>query len=655
MCGIAGFQGDFSDGLLERMNRALAHRGPDDRDSYLDRDSATGLTHVRLSIIDLSSRGRQPMWDEAKEHALVYNGEIYNYKELRRELHKRGEILRSNSDSEVLLRLLIRKGAAALDELNGIFSFAFFSRRSKELLLARDCFGIKPLYFSELPRGFLFASELKALLEEGSLDRQVDILALHSYLTFLWCPSPHTPLRAVKKLPPGHAMLVRSGRVSRTWKYYEIPYSTKPPALPGPELEEEFGRALHTAVQRQLVSDVPIGAMLSGGLDSSAIVALARREVGKHELPCFTVRSSEEAYRQEGVAFDLSYARKVARHLDVELHDIPVAADLLERMALMLFHLEEPQGDLAPLHVLSISQLARSQGVKVLLSGCGSDDILGGYRRHIALQAERYWTWLPACLRRGLETAARRLPQKTATLRRVRKALAHAGMSPDQRLLHYFVWLPGERARLLIHPERESEAGAPLDALSNALGQIPSPVPPLNQMLFLDTKFFQTDHNLNYVDKMSMAAGVETRVPFLDQDLVALAARLPLEYKVRGRTGKWILRRMMRDYLPREVIFRPKAGFGVPLRTWLRNDLKEVVRDILSKESLDRRKIFNTRAVEQLLDDHQSGRIDAAYPILVLACTEIWLRVFLDGMQPSTLVSAQAGERVGLAGSPASR
>lgn len=631
MCGIAGFSGAFGRDLLVRMSAAIAHRGPDGDGSLIAREGTVGLAHRRLAIIDLSPTGAQPMSDAATGVAITYNGEIYNYRELRAQLEAGGATFVGNSDTEVILRLYLQRGREALSSLNGIFALAIWDPRDDTLLVARDGIGVKPLYYAALPRGVVFASELKALLECEDLDRTVDPRTVWMHLTYLWSPTPHTMLKSVRKLEPGCGLRIRNGRIVERWRFYELPYPT-PAFVGGPDAAAGAVRsALETAVQRQMVADVPVGAFLSGGVDSSAIVAFARRQASGRSIQCFTIETTSSA-REEGFVDDLPYARQVASHLGVDLHAIRVGPEIVEHFERMVRHLDEPQADLAPLNALMICELARDHGIKVLLSGAGGDDVFSGYRRHYALMQERWWAWMPAPLRRSIAAAARSLPAGRPLARRLKKAFGDAALDGDARLVSYFAWLPRADSELILSSSFRAELSGwdPFEPLIDSLGSIKGERDRLNRMLFLESKYFLCDHNLNYTDKMGMAVGVEVRVPFLDPDVVRLAASLPAGLKQRGREGKWVLKRALAGELPDSVIYRPKTGFGVPLRRWLRHELRDMVSDLLSDASLVRRGIFDPAAVAAMRRDDEAGRIDAAYPLLALCCIEMWCRIFLD-------------------------
>lgn len=629
MCGIFGFSGRFDGAVLAAMAASLSHRGPDDRGLLLQPAQGLGMGQTRLSIIDLSPAGHQPMTDASGRYTVVYNGEIYNYRELRADLAAQGVVFRSHTDTEVLLELFARVGEAVLSRLNGIFALAIWDHQGQELFLARDGMGVKPMFFTECRLGFGFGSELKALMP--LLDqRTLDVASLHRYLSFLWCPGDGTPLREVRKLLPGQAMVVREGRIVRRWTWYELPARRGPGApLPLTDVVQATTAALRTAVQRQLVADVPVGAFLSGGLDSSAIAVFAREQAP--DLRCFTIDLTGGT--DAGFADDLPYARRVARHLGVELDVVTVDAS---RMAMdlerMVHLLDEPLADPAPLNVLYISQLARERGYKVLLSGSGGDDLFTGYRRHLALRYEGLWSWLPLSARGLLASSANRLDAGSAIGRRAQRLFANAGADGPHRLAGYFSWASEARLRSLYSPAFAAELADQRadDPLVQFIDGLAPGVPPMEQMLALEQRFFLADHNLAYTDRMSMAAGVEVRVPFLDPDLVELAARIPDRFKQHGRTGKWVLKKAMEPYLPRDVIYRPKTGFGAPLRRWLQHELSPLVNELLAPETLARRGLFDPLAVQALRADDGAGRVDAAYTLLALMSIEIWCRHYID-------------------------
>jgi asparagine synthase (glutamine-hydrolysing) len=630
MCGILGFSGGFELAALSAGLGSIAHRGPDDSGVFTDAVAGVGLGFVRLSILDLSPTGHQPMLGADGAVVLVFNGEIYNFRELREELEEKGYSFRGHSDTEVLLNLYLAEGEAMLPRLNGIFALALWDARKQILLLARDALGVKPLYVATTPQGLAFGSEIKGLLPLLPKARELDFASLHRYLSFLWCPGEGTPLKAVRKLLPGEAMVVRSGRVVRCWTWYQLPMFR---ARSGPISEQAAlpGTVAHLrqAVHRQMVADVPVGAFLSGGLDSSAVVAFAREQ--NPQINCFTIES--RGGQEEGDTDDLPYAHRVAKHLGVPLEVVKIdAGRMAGDLERMVWQLDEPLADPAPLNVLYISELARQQGMKVLLSGAGGDDLFTGYRRHRAMQMERYWSWLPKAARSGLASTTAALDQRNPMARRLAKLFSGADLSGEERLVNYFVWAKEADLLALYTPAFRAElAGVAASApMFDFLQPLSNSVQPLERMLALEQRFFLADHNLPYTDKMSMAAGVEVRVPFLDLDLVNFAARIPVALKQRGQVGKWVLKKAMEPYLPHDVIYRPKSGFGAPLRRWMRHELREMLGDLLSVDCLKRRGLFDAAAVQRLIARNDAGKVDASYTLLSLLCIEIWCRRFVD-------------------------
>jgi len=631
MCGLAGFMGAFDRAALQAAGIALAHRGPDDFGEEWMQEGPAGLSHRRLSIIDLSPLGHQPMWDATGTLCIAFNGEIYNFRQLRRELESAGCHFRSDSDTEVVLNLYLTNGAGMLSGLNGIFALAIWDKRDSSLFLARDALGVKPLYYAETTRGIGFASEIKALLQLVPEAHELDVASLHRYLTFLWCPGNGTPLNGVRKLLPGEAMIVRESKVVRRWTWHSLPgFRGVSRDLSTAEAIAGTADGLRQAVHRQLVADVPVGAFLSGGLDSSAVVTFAREQV--RDIRCFTIESTDGEDR--GVVNDLPYARKVAAHLGVSLDVVQIDSHRMANdVESMFYQLDEPLADPACLNVLYISGLARKYGIKVLLSGAGGDDLFAGYRRHRAVQWQLLWNWLPAWMRRGLEQSTAKLDQRIPLYRRMAKLFSGAGLCGDARLATYFAWAKESDLLNLYTSEFRAALGDEIAAqpMLDYLSRLSTTTTTLERLLALEQRFFLADHNLLYTDKMSMATGIEVRVPFLDLDLVEFAARIPSKLKQRGATGKWVLKKALEPYLPHDVIYRPKTGFGAPLRRWMRNELRPLLGDILSVDSLTRRGIFEPKAVQRLIANNDRGEVDGAYTLLSLLGIEIWCRAFLDG------------------------
>jgi len=628
MCGIIGFSGLINHNYLKDGLKEILHRGPDDSGVFSS-EAGIGLGHSRLSIIDQSSRGHQPMISNDENIVIIFNGEIYNFKELRSDLKKQGFIFNSETDTEVLINLYLSEGEDMLLKLNGIFAFAIYDFRSKNLFIARDAMGVKPLYYSENPNSLIFSSEIKGLLKLTSVKQNIDAESINRYLSFLWCPGDGTPLESVKKLLPGEAIIVNNGSIIKKWQWFKLPIANSNKNIQKIQAISGVTGHLRRAVHRQMIADVPLGSFLSGGLDSSAIVAFAK-EINPN-LRCFSIETAGQ--QDSGFIDDLPYAKKVADHLNVTLDIITVDShQMANDLEYMVRQLDEPLADPAALNVFYISKLARSQGIKVLLSGAGGDDLFTGYRRHYALHLERYWSWLSQNTRDKISVISSSLGTNNYVGRRMAKMFNGAMLDKRERLINYFRWSDD---LLLNSLYSEDFRQSLLDSKSNQvmedfLEPEFSHSSSLDQMLALEQRFFLPDHNLNYTDKMSMAVGVEVRVPFLDLDLVSFASKIPDKYKQKGRSGKWVLKKAMEPYLPKDIIYRSKTGFGAPLRRWMKLDLKEISGDLLSFDSINNRGFFSAKKVHKLILDNSYGKVDASYTLFSLLCLEIWCRAYLD-------------------------
>ncbi len=630
MCGIAGFLGQYPRETAVAMRERIAHRGPDSEGLYFDAAAGIALGHRRLSIVDLSETGSQPMADQSGRYVICYNGEVYNFPELRAELETSGHVFRGRSDTEVVLELFARGGTASFARLNGIFALAIWDTQSRTLTLARDGVGIKPLYLTRTARGFVFASELKALLALPDLDKRLDHDAVSAYISYLWSPGERTMFRAVRKLAPGHWLTIGTDQSETSGQFYAMPKPAPASAISDTELIRTTAATLADAVERQLITDVEVGAFLSGGLDSSAIVAFARKNLGSSQrMQCFTIDFQQTAGEAPELEADLPYAERVADHLGVRLHKVSVDSQIAHQFEQLVYTLDEPQADPAALNNLVISALARQNGIKVLLSGTGGDDLFTGYRRHIAAGYDGIWDRSPAAIRRTIAALARTLLPAKGRTRRLRKLLEVVDRDQSDRAISYFEWLSAEQACALVHTDFRPLPGStrlPMRKTLEALGKATA----LERVMWLDQHHFLADHNLNYTDKTGMAQGVEIRVPFLDREMIAWAARIPDNAKLRGGVTKWVLRKAMEPYLPHDIIYRPKVGFGVPLRSWLRNELKPMLEDLLSPETLAKRGLFDIQAVAELRHNTMNGRADGSYSLLALMAIELWCRRFVD-------------------------
>jgi asparagine synthase (glutamine-hydrolysing) len=633
MCGIIGGIGRFENSVLTQALDAVTHRGPDSKGIFDNENIFLG--HTRLSIQDLSENGNQPMSSEDNRYVIIFNGEIYNHLDIRRELLT-NRVFKSSGDTETVLYAYIQYGESIFEKLNGIFAFAIFDNLTNEIIIARDHFGVKPLYFYKKDDLFLFGSELKSFLP-FVVDLSLCPEAVFNYISFLWSPGEKTAFKLVKKLLPGTYLKfnIKEKLVINPVCFFKI----KSPSVKSDLTEEELIDALENhllkAVERQLLSDVPVGFFLSGGLDSSLLVAMARKLNPDLDMKCFTIDIGESNSTEDGFADDLHYAKKVADNLKVDLNIVRADIDIVEMFDKMIWHLDEPQADAAPLNVYKIASLARSQDIKVLIGGAGGDDLFSGYRRHQALSIEKYIKVFPVFIVSLVQGAVNLLPSHLPAFRRLKKLCSNLKQTPEKRQLSYFLWLLENKVHSLFSTDWKEclKNYDPFEYFYKVGKELDKQTSDLDRMLFWELKTFLVDHNLNYTDKLGMAVGVEVRVPFLDLDLVEFSQKIPTSMKMRGKETKYILKKVAERYLPHEVIYRPKTGFGAPVRKWITSDLQPMIDERLSIDRIKARGIFNPDAVLNLINQNKSGKIDASYSIWALLAIESWCMQFVDGIE----------------------
>jgi len=648
MCGIYGLlTRDQSSSpnpfLLSRMGGAITHRGPDDEGRYIGR--GVGLGMRRLSIIDLAG-GHQPIANEDETVWVVCNGEIYNFQELRLRLEQKGHRFRTKTDTEVLVHLYEEEGLDFVRHLRGMFAIALWDVSRSRLVLVRDRLGKKPLYIREEPNRLLFGSEIKALLEAENVPRRVDLKALSEYLALGYVPAPRTMFEGIRKLLPGHLLVAEKGRITER-EYWDVRFDTQEKQSEQEWIERVRVKFLES-VRIRLVSDVPLGAFLSGGIDSSAVVA-AMAQASDRPVKTYSIGfEGEDRFYNE-----LPYASLIAREFATDHHEIIVRPEVSELLPRLIWHLDEPIADSAFLTTYLVSRLAR-ESVTVILSGVGGDELFGGYRRYLGNSLMRYYRLLPKALRStAIPALLAQLPQdrNAGWKNNVRYAAAFAkaaGLDPVSRYLSFVqVFSPEIRAQLL-----NGNAGSTgVEAASLALRQCferCAGTDGLSQIIYADIKTSLADDLLALTDKMSMAASIECRAPFMDHELVELTARMPSSLKVRGLTMKYLLKKVIEPWLPREIIHRKKRGFGAPVGSWLRGDLENLVDETLSESQVRRRGFFQWETVQSLITSHRRQQMDYTDGLLALICFELWCRIFLDGsdwQQTTEALHAQAGSR----------
>jgi asparagine synthase (glutamine-hydrolysing) len=634
MCGIAGFfiregtpPGNSLD-VLRDMGEVIRHRGPDDYGEYLS--GRCGFVFRRLAIIDVE-HGHQPMVSGSERSAIVFNGEIYNYPELKRELESLGSAFRTNSDTEVILQGYEMWGAGVLDKLRGIFALAIYDLATESLFLARDHTGVKPLYFSTHAGRFVFASEIKAILKYPGIEAAVNVELLPKYLSFLWVPAPETLFRGIRMLEPGHSMVVTEEGIQK--RRYWNPRLTEPePGVSESEWLERLESSLSRVVKEQMISDVPLGAFLSGGVDSSTIVTFMNR-TSPAPVTTYTTGFSPEDIADDVILSDLESARLAAKVLNVDYHEIILSPDAASLLPQLVWHMDEPVADPAAVTTFLICQAAKAK-CSVMLSGVGGDEIFGGYPRYLANQWAQRYQRLPRLLRNGVvNPGIARIPTGSRSLvRNAKKFLKSADMSFDKRYFGYLTYYSQDELQgLLRFPFKWEEI---FDTHSRLLEEYRSE-DPLQTMMNLDLMTFLPNLNLMYTDKMSSGVAVEVRVPFLDHLLIEEASRIPGSLKIRNGKRKYILKKLAERYLPSQIVWRKKAGFGAPIGAWLKGGLREMMLDLLSEATVKRRGYFNPGFVRRLVDDHLSRREYNANQVWQLMTLELWHQIFID-QKPSS-------------------
>ncbi len=647
MCGIYGVI-DFSrrertGPILARMGEVIEHRGPDDQGHY--ESGGVGLGMRRLSIIDVAG-GHQPIANEDETIWLVLNGEIYNFQGLRDELIKKGHTFRTRSDTEVIVHLYEEEGTNFFKRLRGMFGLALWDAKRERLVLGRDRIGEKPLYVLRESGRLLFASELKSILRVEGVPRRMNFAALQEYLALGYVPAPLTLLEGIEKVLPGHYLVVENGRITDQ-EYWDVPLGQTEQRSEAEWIEIVRQKLLET-VQSQLVSDVPLGAFLSGGIDSSMIVAAMARLTGRPVKTYSIGYEGEHSYYNE-----LPYANLVAKAFGTDHHEIIVRPEVSDLLPKLIWHLDEPIADSACLTTYLVSKLAR-ESVTVILSGVGGDELFGGYRRYLGDSVHRWYRYLPRAVRQTMLPAIfKRVPQDRATAwkdyaRYGAAFVKTAELEPADRYMSYVTLLSRNIQRELLRvAERDNSNDLAAAALQSYFARCAGS-DSLARIMYVDLKTSLPDDLLALTDRMSMAASVECRAPLVDYELVELASRIPSDLKVHGLTMKYLLKKAVTPWVPREVIERKKRGFGAPVGSWLRSDLQPLIRDLLSEEQVRQRGLFHWPAVENILRAHHEQSADYTNQVFALIALETWCRIYLDGQDwksaPPT-VAEHAGAR----------
>jgi asparagine synthase (glutamine-hydrolysing) len=629
MCGIAGFvtreQLDVPERreVLDRMCRAIAHRGPDDQGIMVAGGAALGMR--RLSIIDLAG-GHQPMSGCDRANTIVFNGEIYNYRELQRELEVRGHNFKTNSDTETIVHAYEEYGKRCVDHLRGMFAFAIWDAKGRELFIARDRAGKKPLYYAITPGGTLiFGSELKALREHPDFHGEINLEALDAYLTFGYVPDPLTIFRDVHRLPPGHFLTSKGGE-THVERYWDFPYLQPQSEHFQSEEDclEELRRLLDESVRARLIADVPLGAFLSGGIDSSTVVALMARHSDR-PVKTFSIGFEEDSFDE------LKYARIAARRFATEHHEFIVTPEICDVVDDLVWHFDEPFADSSAIPTYMVSKLAREH-VKVVLSGDGGDELFAGYTRYALDRKRSSFANLPRVLREGvMQPLGRNLPHGAWG----RNYMHNVALGPlDRYIEDISIFTTLNKPSLYTNDFRKQLGASQAAKRFHEYASRARSSDPLDPLLYLDSKTYLPGDILTKVDRMSMAVSLEARVPLLDHHLIEfVCTRIPASMKMKGLETKHIFKRAVSDFVPAEILNRPKQGFGVPIKKWINQQLRARVRETLTEPRTMQRGYIEPRYVHILLDEHERGRRDHATELWALFMLELWHRRFVDSPQ----------------------
>lgn len=623
MCGIAGFNFDDKN-LIKEMCSSISHRGPDDSGYYTDKFASLG--HRRLSIIDLSKKGKQPIHNEDKTVWVIFNGEIYNFQDIKDELEKRGHTFYTNTDTEVIVHAYEEYKEDCVKLFRGMFAFCIYDLNERKLVLARDRIGKKPLYYVDNPERFIFSSELKALLCDKELKKEIDLEALHHYLTFGYVPTPLTILKGVKKLQPGHYLIYKNNEIT-VEKYWDLSFNE----IKSSEtyFSSRLSEILKDSVKSRLISDVPLGALLSGGIDSSIIVGLMSQLTDN--VKTFSVGFDEKDFDE------LKYAKIISDKFNTEHKEFNVNVDLVNDMPALVYQLDEPFVDPSALPTHYVCKLARKY-VKVALSGDGGDELFAGYTRYNKWDQDkiiRYYKIVPSFIRNTFSSFFNKKYEQTQNpfFRKAKKIGDLSNLNKEER------WM--SKLNLFNEEEKKELYKNKIDApdsfkvlefhFKNA-----NTKNFLNKMLYADMKTFLLDDGLAKVDRMSMYNSLEVRCPFLDTYVADLASSMPASLKIKDGVNKYILKKTFGNMLPKEIIERKKQGFDVPIKHWIKNDLKDFLNTSLLKD-IEHRNYFNSDYVKKIIEEHNSDRRDNSRRIWALLMFEIWNKIYIDNIEPSKI------------------
>ncbi len=631
MCGICGIvyrdpNRPADRQLVQKMTDVIRHRGPDDEGFHVQ--GPVGLGMRRLSIIDRAT-GQQPIYNEDGSMAIVFNGEIYNHNELRRELRSLGHVFKTHSDTEAILHAYEEWGVDCPNKLNGMFGFAIWDGRRSQLFIARDRLGVKPMYYCSDGQRLIFASELKSILQIPDVDRRMNLKALDNFLTFEYIPSPLSIFENIQKLPQAHYLLYRNGQV-QIGRYWRLTYTAS--GRSEAELADELAALLQDATRIRLMSEVPLGAFLSGGLDSSSIVAMMARSSDR-PVKTFSIGFSNSTYNE------LPYARTIAARFQTEHHEEIITPDAVRLTERIVWQLDEPFGDFSVFPTLMVSEMARKH-VTVILSGDGGDELLAGYDTYLADRMARKAGWLPAAWRRRLlDPLVLSLPpteKKKGLINKARRFVEGLRLPADLQHVRWMIFMQQLEKQQLYRLEIMQAIAShdPYDFIRAAFQDCTSTIP-LDQQEYVDIMTYLADDILVKVDRMSMLVSLEARTPFLDYRFVEFCASLPPNLRLKGNTSKYLLKRAMQGFLPESILSRGKEGFSIPIKQWMKNELKPMMMSYLSADALKASGLFEARQVQALVNEHLAGRENHSHRLWALMMVQMWHEKYIKRSNPA--------------------
>jgi asparagine synthase (glutamine-hydrolysing) len=629
MCGINGIISKSTSNTdidnVKKMNSILNHRGPDASEMWSNESAVFG--HTRLSIIDIDKRSNQPFIKDGL--IITFNGEIYNYKDLKKKLPQAKWI--TNSDTEVVLELWRNYKEKSLNMLRGMFAFAIHDLTTNDTFIVRDHFGIKPVYYYKSDKNFIFSSELKAIKAILPTKPEISLTGIVSSMMYAWIPETNCIYKNIKKLLPGQYIHINSDKIniksywsSKSLLDQPTNYNSKVDSI------KYLDQVLEDSVKNHLVSDVPVSAFLSGGLDSTLLVSMARKQLGKFD--CFNIKFTDTDKKHESMADDAYYATKAAKYLDVRLNTIEVKPDLAKLLPKIVYHLDEPIGDSAAISTFLICNAARKAGVKVLLSGMGADEIFGGYRKHLAMKIKKNLNWIPSKILSGTESLISNLPVNSFNrgnkiIRWTKRFLSIAKLKNKDAFFRSYTYYDTNLISEIFEFDASKKIQSIIADYDEFYNYSIDKRDLIDTMCFSDLNQFMVSLNLKYTDLASMAASTEVRVPFIDMEVIKATFDINSNLKIKRLTQKYLLKKVAEKWLPNEIIYRPKSSFTLPLRAWIKNDLKDLVSDyLLSENGLAGRKIIKPQFIKKLINDEDNNREDNAQKIWHLLTLEQWFK-----------------------------